>query len=235
MLEKINLSLKLSREEYRGELEKLQTELGFLSYQVYKQKRPVAVLFEGWDAAGKGGAIKRLTESLDPRGYVVWPIAAPAGEDKDHHYLYRFWRRLPERGQIAIFDRTWYGRVLVERVEKFTSVPAWKRSYNEINRFERHLTDFGTIIFKFWLHISKEEQLRRFNERKTIHYKEWKITDEDWRNRSKWDAYRAAVEEMIAKTSTSHAPWSIVPANDKLYARIHVLRTVAGKLAQELS
>jgi polyphosphate kinase 2 (PPK2 family) len=234
MLEKTDLSLKLTRGEYHREIEKHQAELGFLSYQVYRLKRPVAILFEGWDASGKGGAIKRLTEALDPRGYIVWPIAAPAGEDREHHYLYRFWRRLPEKGQIAIFDRTWYGRVLVERVEQFTSVSAWKRSYNEINQFERNLVDFGTVVIKFWLQISKEEQLKRFNERKAIHYKQWKITDDDWRNRSKWDAYRAAVEEMLQKTNSFYAPWSIVPANDKLYARAHVLKTVVEKIAAAL-
>ncbi|HRZ87486.1 MAG TPA: hypothetical protein P5287_06695, partial [bacterium] len=193
MLRSINLDQRLSRDEYLKELATLQTELGYLSYRVYKKQRPVLILFEGWDAAGKGGAIKRLTEAIDPRGYVVWPIAAPAGEDKEHHYLYRFWRRLPERGQVAIFDRTWYGRVLVERVEKFTPKQRWSAAYAEINQFERQLVDFGAIIVKFWLHLSKEEQLKRFNERKEDAYKKWKLTEEDWRNREKWDSYLAAV------------------------------------------
>src|SRR5208283_3317074 len=174
--------------------------------QVYLQKRPVIILFEGWDAAGKGGAIKRVTEKIDPRGYTVYPISAPQGEDKTRHYLYRFWRRLPERGQIAIFDRSWYGRVLVERVEGFAPEKEWKRAFKEINSFERQLRDFGTIVAKFWIHISREEQLRRFEERKQIGYKAWKLTDEDWRNREKWDAYEEAVEEMLVKTSTRTAP-----------------------------
>jgi polyphosphate kinase 2 (PPK2 family) len=234
MLEKVNLKLRLSREEYDRQLKRLQNELHLLGHQVYLQKRPVVIVFEGWDAAGKGGVIKRLTARLDPRGYVVWPIAAPSGDDKTRHYLYRFWRRLPEQGQIAIFDRSWYGRVLVERVEGFCTEAQWKRAYSEINQFERQSLDFGTIIFKFWLHLSQTEQLKRFKERKKIQYKSWKLTDEDWRNRGKWDDYQHAVEDMILKTSTPGAPWTIVEANDKWYARIKVLRTVVDKLKQEL-
>lgn len=230
MLERLDLSLSMSRKEYDKWLKLLQADLHQLGFQVYQQKVPVVIVFEGQDAAGKGGTIKRLTEKIDPRGYVVWPIAAPSGEDKQHHYLYRFWRRLPEQGQIAIFDRSWYGRVLVERLEGFCSEDAWKRAYSEINQFERQMTDFGAIIFKFWMHISKDEQLRRFKEREQINYKSWKITDEDWRNRSKWEDYINAAEEMILKTSTPNAPWTLVEANDKLYARIKVLRTVAEKL-----
>ena len=162
MLEKLNLKVKLSRAEYERELDRLQNKLNLLGYQVYTQKRPVVMVFEGWDAAGKGGAIKRLTEKLDPRGYVVHPIAAPQGDDKERHYLYLFWRRLPEAGQIALFDRSWYGRVLVERVEGFCSAEAWQRAYSEINQFEKQMLDFGTIIFKFWVHIGQHEQLRRF-------------------------------------------------------------------------
>ena len=165
----IDDTLKLTPEEYAEALTRYQVALNQLAYQVYTQKRPVVIVFEGWDAAGKGGAIKRLSERLDPRGYVVWPIAAPAGEDKTHHYLYRFWRRLPERGQIAIFDRSWYGRVMVERIEGFCSEAEWKRAYREINGFERQLVDFGCIIFKFWMHISKDEQLRRFRSARALH------------------------------------------------------------------
>ena len=165
ILSQVNLDLALTREEYVEQLIRYQVALSELGFQVYTQKRPVVMVFEGWDAAGKGGSIKRITEKLDPRGYVVYPIAAPEGEDKTHHYLYRFWRRLPERGQIAIFDRSWYGRVMVERIEGFCDEAAWKRSIREINQFERQLVDFGTIIFKFWMHISKDEQLRRFEER----------------------------------------------------------------------
>ncbi len=234
MLEKVDLSLKLTRGEYEKRVETLQNRLHLLGYQVYLQKRPVVLVFEGWDAAGKGGAIKRLTERLDPRGYVVWPIAAPQGDDKVRHYLYRFWRRLPEAGQIAIFDRSWYGRVLVERVEGFCPQAAWQRAYSEINQFERELVEFGTVVLKFWLHISQAEQLRRFKARERTAYKAWKITDEDWRNRGKWEDYEQAVEDMLRKTSTYRAPWTIVEANDKLHARIKVLQTVADRLAQEL-
>lgn len=234
MLEKIDLSLSLSREAYEKQVEPLQNQLHLLGYQVYLQKRPVVIVFEGWDAAGKGGAIKRLTERLDPRGYVVWPIAAPQGDDKVRHYLYRFWRRLPELGQIAIFDRSWYGRVLVERVEGFCREAEWRRAYSEINQFERELLDFGTLVLKFWMHISRDEQLRRFKARERTAYKAWKITDEDWRNRGKWEDYEQAAEEMLRRTSTHRAPWTIVEADDKRHARIKVLRTMVAKLKQAL-
>jgi AMP-polyphosphate phosphotransferase len=234
ILSQVDLTLALSHEEYSEELTRYQIALSQLGWQVYQQKRPVVIVFEGWDAGGKGGCIKRLTERLDPRGYVVFPIAAPAGEDKVRHYLYRFWRRLPERGQIAIFDRSWYGRVLVERVEGFCSEADWKRAYREIDQFEHQLTDYGTVIFKFWMQISKDEQLRRFQERQATPYKAWKLTDEDWRNREKWDLYEAAVEEMLLKTSTRTAPWTIVEGNSKWWARVRVLRTVAEGLAREL-
>lgn len=235
MLDKVNLALQLAQPEYKQQLDHFQNELHLLGYQVYTQKRPVILVFEGWDAAGKGGVIKRLTARLDPRGYVVWPIAAPQGDDKNRHYLYRFWRRLPEQGQIAIFDRSWYGRVLVERVEGLYPIEAWQRAYSEINQFERQLLDFGAIIFKFWLHISQEEQLERFKEREQMHYKSWKLTDEDWRNRGKWEDYAQAAEDMLLKTSTHHAPWTIVEANDERYARIKVLSTVVNKLKPALA
>ena len=234
MLERLDLTLKLENAEYNKQLKALQAELHELAFQIYTQKRPVVIVFEGMDASGKGGTIKRLTERIDPRGYVVWPISAPSGEDKERHYLYRFWRRLPEQGQIAIFDRSWYGRVLVERLEGFCSEVDWRRAYSEINQFERQLTDFGTIVFKFWMHISKQEQLRRFRERARTNYKTWKITDEDWRNRGKWEDYITAAEEMLLKTSTPEAPWTLVEANDKYFARIKSLRTVAEKLRRAL-
>lgn len=234
MLSRIDLSLKTPREEYEKQIKELQAELHQLCYQVYIQKRPVVIVFEGSDASGKGGTIKRLTEKMDPRGYVVWPIAAPSGEDRERHYLYRFWRRLPEQGQIAIFDRSWYGRVLVERLEGYCTEEAWKRAYSEINQFERELTEFGTLTFKFWMQISKDEQLRRFQEREKTNYKSWKITDEDWRNRGKWEDYEQAAEEMLLKTSTPTAPWTLVEANDKYYSRLKVLRTVTNKLKQAL-
>lgn len=234
MFDRLDTTVGLSREEYEKQLKILQAELHQLAFQTYVQKRPVVIVFEGMDASGKGGAIKRLTEKMDPRGYVVWPIAAPAGDDKYRHYLYRFWHRLPEQGQIAIFDRSWYGRVLVERLEGFCSEEAWQRAYAEINHFERQLTDFRTIIIKFWMHISKDEQLQRFREREQTNYKSWKITDEDWRNRGKWEDYMLATQEMVLKTSTLTAPWTLIPANDKLFARIQVLKTVVDKLQHTL-
>lgn len=234
MLEKLDLSLSLSRKEYTTRLDRLQNQLHLLGYQVYIRKRPVILVFEGSDAAGKGGTIKRLTAKLDPRGYTVWPVSAPQGEDRERHYLYRFWRRLPAKGEIAIFDRSWYGRVLVERVEGFCSEEEWKRAYSELNQFERQLTNFGMIVLKFWMQISQEEQLKRFKERERTNYKSWKLTDEDWRNRGKWEDYEQAAEEMLMKTSAPKTPWTVVEANDKWYARIKVLKTVVDRLKQEL-
>ena len=234
MLDTIDLSLSLDHETYVAELTRRQLQLRELGYQVYVQKRPVVIVFEGWDAAGKGGCIKRLTERLDPRGYAVHPIAAPTEEDSTRHYLYRFWRRLPERGQIAIFDRSWYGRVLVERIEGLCTEEEWKRAYREINSFERQLVDYGTILIKFWLHISKDEQLRRFEERERTPYKSWKLTSEDWRNREKWEEYETAVNEMLLKTSTLTAPWTVVEGNDKWWARVKTLSTVVDTLSREL-
>jgi polyphosphate kinase 2 (PPK2 family) len=224
MLEVLDLDRKLAREDYARELARRQIQLRELGYQVYVQKRPVVIAFEGWDAAGKGGVIKRLTERFDPRGYIVYPISAPQGEDKTRHYLYRFWRRLPERGQMAIFDRSWYGRVLVERVEGFAKEEEWKRGFKEINAFERQLTEFGVILLKFWIHISREEQLKRFEQRKAIGYKAWKLTDEDWRNRAKWGVYEDAVEEMLVRTSTTIAPWCLVEGNDKYWHGLRCYR-----------
>jgi len=235
MLETLDLTRKLERAEYIRQLARRQIQLRELGLQVYKQKRPVVIVFEGWDAAGKGGVIKRITEKLDPRGYVVYPISAPHGEDKSKHYLYRFWRRLPEQGSIAIFDRSWYGRVLVERVEGFATENEWKRAFKELNAFERQLHDFDTVVVKFWLHISREEQLKRFEERQKIGYKAWKLTDEDWRNREKWGAYEDAAEEMLVKTSTTLAPWALVEANDKYWARVKVLSRLVEVLSKELN
>jgi AMP-polyphosphate phosphotransferase len=234
MLANVDMSLSMDRETYEKELVLNQVALAQLGYQVYIQQRPVILIFEGWDAGGKGGAIKRLTEKLDPRGYGVYSIAAPQGEDKTHHYLWRFWRRLPEAGQIAIFDRSWYGRVMVERIEGFCSEDDWKRAFREINQFERQLVDFGTILLKFWINITKDEQLRRFESRASDKLRMWKLTDEDWRNREKWDLYEQAVNEMLLKTSTLTAPWTIVEGNDKYYARIKVLRTVVDRLTEAL-
>ncbi len=234
MLSTIDTSLTLSQDDYDRYLIKYQVALHALTYQVYLQQRPVVIVFEGWDAAGKGGAIRRVTEKIDPRGFSVYPIAAPKGDDATHHYLWRFWRRLPEAGQIAIFDRSWYGRVMVERIEGFCKEADWKRAFREINNFERQLVDFGTIVFKFWLHISADEQLRRFTSRADDKLRSWKLTDEDWRNREKWDKYEDAVNEMLLKTSTTLAPWTIVEGDSKLYARIKILKTMVDKFSQEL-
>ena len=236
MLSTIDLSKTLAKEEYVHNLIRYQLQLQSLAYQLYVQKRPLVIVYEGWDAGGKGGNIKRITEKLDPRGYQVYPIAAPAGEDKTHHYLYRFWRRLkpPDEKQILIFDRSWYGRVMVERLEGFCTEEEWKRAYREINEFERQLVDFGTVLAKFWIQISKEEQLQRFQARQEIPYKAWKLTDEDWRNREKWDLYENAINDMLLKTSTLTAPWTIVEGDCKWYARVKALQTLVDLLSQEL-
>jgi len=234
MLGTVDMSVALDKDTYKKELVLHQVAISQLGYQVYVQQRPVVMVFEGWDAAGKGGAIKRVTEKLDPRGYSVYSIAAPQGEDKTHHYLYRFWRRMPEAGQIAIFDRSWYGRVMVERIEGFARDEDWKRAYREINQFEKQLCDYGTILFKFWINITKEEQLRRFESRASDDRRSWKLTEEDWRNREKWDQYEQAVNEMLLKTSTPVAPWTIVEGNDKYYARVKILKTLTDTLKREL-
>jgi polyphosphate kinase 2 (PPK2 family) len=234
ILARVDLSKQIDDATYARKLSRLQAKLHLLAFQVYLQKRPVILVFEGWDAAGKGGTIQRITVEMDPRSYVVHAIAAPTGEDKAHHYLYRFWRRLPTRGQIAIFDRSWYGRVLVERVEGFAREEEWRRAYGEINEFERQLVDFGTIICKFWLQISPDEQMRRFEEREQSAFKSWKLTAEDWRNRQKWPRYEEAADEMLLRTSTPAAPWTVVEAEQKRYARIAVLRTVVRRLEGEL-
>ncbi len=234
ILSRVDLSQHIDSTVYERQLTRLQAKLHVLGYQAYLQKRPVVLVFEGWDAAGKGGAIFRVTAEIDPRSYIVHPISAPSGEDKSHHYLYRFWRRLPPRGQIAIFDRSWYGRVLVERVEGFARPDEWQRAYAEINEFERQLVTFGTIICKFWMHISPEEQLRRFEERQNIPFKAWKLTPDDWRNREKWPLYEQAADEMLLRTATPAAPWTIVESEDKRFGRIKVLHTVVRRLENEL-
>jgi polyphosphate kinase 2 (PPK2 family) len=187
---------------------------------------PVVIVYEGWDASGKGGNIRRLVQAMDPRGYEVIPIGPPNDIEKSHPYLWRFWKSFPKAGHVGIFDRSWYGRVLVERVEGFAGPDEWKRAYKEINEMEEQWANFGTAIVKFWIHISQDEQLRRFEERQRNPLKNWKITDEDWRNREKWDQYKAAVDEMLYRTSTPYAPWTIIEGNCKLYARIKALSTV---------
>lgn len=234
VLRQIDLGARMNEAAYQAEIAQLQAKMYLLGLQIYRQQRPVVLVFEGWDAAGKGGAIKRVTEKLDPRAYVVHSISAPAGDDRERHYLYRFWRRLPQRGMIGIFDRSWYGRVLVERVEGFAQVHEWQRAYAEINEFEEQLMNFGTVVCKFWLHISPEEQLRRFEERQRVPYKAWKLTDEDWRNRARWGLYEEAADEMLLRTSTPIAPWTVVAAEDKRFARITVLRTLVRRLEDAL-
>ena len=221
-------------EEYEKELKKLQSKLSELHNRLYRKRIPVIITYEGWDAAGKGGNIKRITGALDPRGYEVHPIASPEPHEKARHYLWRFWTRLPKDGHIAIFDRTWYGRVMVERLEGFCSENDWKRAYNEMNEFEKELSDWGAVIIKFWVQIDKDTQLARFNDRQNNPEKQWKITDEDWRNREKWDQYEEAVNEMLKKTSTAYAPWHILESVDKKYARIKALKIVIKELEKAL-
>jgi len=233
-LSQADLSQKVEKDEYEEKKDHYQERLCELQYELFKQKVPMVVVFEGWDAAGKGGNIRRIARKLDPRLYSVEPVGAPNDLEKNHHYLWRFYREIPEAGHITIFDRSWYGRVLVERVEAFSTAEQWNRSYNEINEFEEILADFGTIIVKFWLHIDKNEQLRRFQERENTSYKQWKITPDDWRNREKWDEYSEAVDEMLLKTHTIHAPWTIVEANDKRYARLKTLKTLVETIEEEL-
>lgn len=234
VLHGIDLDKTLTREEYKRKKKDLQKRLITLHNKMYLKRVPVILAFEGWDAGGKGGAIKRLTQAMDPRGYEVVPVAAPNDIEKAHHYLWRFWEKIPKAGHMAIFDRTWYGRVLVERIEGFASEKEWSRAYSEINNMEEQFTNAGYIVLKFWMHIDKEEQERRFHERENTPAKQWKITDEDWRNRAKWDEYEKAVDEMIVRTSTEDAPWIVVEANSKYYARIKVLETVVAALEERL-
>jgi len=234
-LDKLDLDKKLkSKQEYEGLLEEYQLRLLKLQRKILEKGIAVCVGYEGADAAGKGGNIKRLTEALDPRGFEVRPIGPPSAEDLSHHWLRRFWLRLPQRGRIAILDRTWYGRVLVERVEKFAKKEEWQRAYREINEFERTLTDNGMVLVKFWIHISKKEQLDRFKKREKDPWKNWKLTPDDWRNREKWDQYIQALEDMFEKTDTDYAPWTIIEGNWKWWARIKALKTVVNKVEARL-
>lgn len=220
----------ITEEEYKHKLKEQALRLLNLQLKLAETKTSVVAVFEGPDAAGKGGAIKRLVERLDPRLVRVYSIVKPTAEEYQHHYLWRFWSKLPPYGQMAMFDRSWYGRVLVERVEKFATEAEWKRAYREINEFERMLTDDNTILLKFYLHITKDEQLARFTRRQADPYKHWKINDEDWRNRKHWSEHNAAAEEMFERTSTENAPWHVVPANYKWCARLRVVKTVAERV-----
>ena len=230
----VDLSPVLDDETYKKELKRLQNRLSELHNVIYQKKIPVVLCYEGWDAAGKGGNIRRVAYPLDPRGFDVHPIASPEPHELNRQYLWRFWTRLPRSGHICIFDRTWYGRVMVERLEGFCSEKDWKRAYNEINEFERQLTEWGAVVLKFWIHIDQETQLARFNERQNTPEKQWKITDEDWRNREKWADYEIAVNEMLSKTSTEYAPWFIIESNDKKYARIRTLTIIVESLEKAI-
>ena len=226
----IKLDKTLSDDIYTEELKKQQKRLSKLHQRLYSSKLPVVICFEGWDAAGKGGTIRRIASALDPRGFEAVPIAAPAPFELNRHYLWRFWQHLPKSGHVVIFDRTWYGRVLVERVEGLTDEKRWRAAYQEINEFENNLFESGVLVLKFWLHIDKDEQLRRFNDRMNTPEKRWKITDEDWRNRDKWDQYELAINDMLQKTSTDFAPWHIIENNDKKFGRIRTLNILNDTL-----
>ena len=229
-LSEVDLSPVLDDEEYKKELKKLQKRLGELHNTIYRKKIPVILCYEGWDAAGKGGNIRRIARPLDPRGFDVMPIASPEPHELNRQYLWRFWTRLPRSGHVCIFDRTWYGRVMVERLEGFCTEEDWKRAFNEMNEFERQLTDWGAVVIKFWIHIDQDTQLQRFTDRQNTPEKQWKLTEEDWRNREKWPQYEEAIDEMLQKTSTENAPWYIIESNDKKYARIKTLKIVIKAL-----
>jgi polyphosphate:AMP phosphotransferase len=234
VLDRVDLVRRVSDREYDSRLPKLQGRLSRLARQAQERGLSTVALFEGWDAAGKGGAIRRITEAVDARLYRVVPIAAPTDEERAHHYLWRFWRHIPRAGFLTIFDRSWYGRVLVERVEGFAREEQWRRAYLEINDFEEQLTSQGALLLKFWLHVSPQEQLRRFKDRQRTAYKQHKITAEDWRNRKQWPAYAAAVNEMVVRTSTPDAPWTLVGGDDKHAARLTILETLVERLERAL-
>ncbi len=234
VLSALDLEQRLPEKKYELQLAKWQGRLSELARHKAFSRRSVVLAFEGMDAAGKGGAIRRLTAALDPRQFQVVPIAAPAEDERAQPYLWRFWRQLPRRGHVTIFDRSWYGRVLVERIEGFCAEADWTRAYAEINDFEHELVGAGMIVLKFWLQIDEEEQLRRFKGREKILHKRFKITAEDWRNREKWKDYQRAAVDMIDRTSTGHAPWIVVPANDKNFARVKIVRSVVKQLEKAL-
>jgi polyphosphate kinase 2 (PPK2 family) len=239
VLDELDLTLKLSQEEEADRLDRTWTRLTQLRLTLGgligsgELGPPVCVVFEGWDASGKGGAIKRLVAQLDPRHVRVVQFAAPTHDETRHHFLWRFWPSLPGWGGMAVFDRSWYGRVLVERVEGYAAREQWQRAYDEIRGFERTLADEGMVLIKFWLHISPEEQLKRFEKREKHPLKSWKLTDDDWRNRGRWDEYKQAVEDMVARTSLEpHAPWHLIPAESKRYARVAVIETVISEIEE---
>ncbi|NJK91693.1 MAG: UDP-galactose-lipid carrier transferase [Blastochloris sp.] len=235
LLDSLDLTKQIEeKSEYKEKLQKYQLELLMLQRKLLESRLNVMMVFEGPDAAGKGGVIKRFNEHLDPRHIRVYSTVKPTNEELRHHYLWRFWTKTPGQGEIAIFDRSWYGRVLVERVEGFATKTEWKRAYEEINQWEKTMVDNGTILLKFYLQITKEEQLIRFKKREEDPYKRWKINDEDWRNREKWALHNEAAEEMFEKTSPGHAPWHLVEGNFKWHARVKVLRQIAKTMTLAL-
>lgn len=234
ILDRADLTLTLDDDEYENRLRAAQVRLRHNLNECYDHRIPIVTVFEGWDAAGKGGTIKRLLRSLDPRSYRVSAVAAPTDEELAHHYLWRFWRRLPKAGHLELFDRSWYGRLLVERVEGFCTEEEWKRAFREINEFEHELADFGTVLVKYWIHISKEEQLRRFKEREKNPLKQYKLTEEDWRNRKKWDLYKTAISDILERTSTTYGPWTIVENEHKYWGRVKVIETLNEAIKAEL-
>ncbi|MBW8781149.1 MAG: polyphosphate:AMP phosphotransferase [Verrucomicrobia bacterium] len=229
------LDQKLSALDYEAKREKWLGRLNAAVRAAQEAKRSIVFVFEGWDAAGKGGAIRRLTSAIDARDYRVIPIAKPTDEEKAHHYLWRFWRHVPRAGLVTLYDRSWYGRVLVERLEGFCREEEWRRAFAEINDFEEQLTEHGIIVVKFWMHVSRDEQLRRFRERETTAYKQHKINDEDWRNRRKWHAYEIAVGDMLSLTDTPFSPWHLIPANNKRHARLQILKTATKTIEDALA
>ena len=235
ILSQLDMSKTLSKDDYDAGLKRHQAKLNQLQRTAREHKVSTILVFEGWDAAGKGGSIRRITAALDARDYQVIQIAAPTDEEAAHNYLWRFWRHLPRAGRVTIYDRSWYGRVLVERIEGFARTREWQRAYAEINDFEAQLVERGIVLVKFWLHITPDEQLQRFKEREQISYKAWKLTDEDWRNRDRWGDYELAVNDLVERTSTRQAPWTLIEANDKRYARIKVLRTLCERLETALA
>ncbi len=234
VLTRLDLKNRMPEKEYDRELLRWTARINLLSRRLHEENRSMILVFEGPDAAGKGGAIRRLTSAIDARNYQVISVAAPTDEERAHPYLWRFWRHLPRPGRVTIYDRSWYGRVLVERIEGFCRREDWTRAYEEINAFERQLTEHGVILVKFWLMISAEEQLRRFKDRQLTPYKQYKLTEEDWRNRKKWDAYVAAACDIVERTSNESAPWVLVPAVDKNTARITVMAAVGRALKREM-
>jgi polyphosphate kinase 2 (PPK2 family) len=234
VLSMLDMQQTISKSNYQKELIQLQGKLNQLHREAAEKKTSILMLFEGPDAAGKGGAIRRMTAAMEARNYKVLPFAAPTDEERAQHYLWRFWRHLSRAGRVTVFDRSWYGRVLVERVEGFASEAEWQRAYAEINDFEQQLTEHGIILLKFWVHISKDEQLARFKAREETPHKRWKLTDEDWRNREKWEDYENAAHEMVQRTSTLNAPWTLIEGNDKKFARIKVLRVACEAIEKAL-